>query len=134
MTTMRIARAVTIAAACLGIALASPAVTGAQPAGAVKQPVGQVSTAVVSEQLGLKASPRQADDLLVGASISCSLVDPAKLAALGAAGLHAGARVTFMRVASDRLRVEADEIEPVLLTKKLSLNIDAQGRLSAVVP
>jgi hypothetical protein len=132
MTTIGIARAVAVAAAFLAIGLVTSPDAGAQAAGESRQQARQVSTAVVSEQLGLKTSPGQADALLVGASITCVLVDPAKLAALGAPGLHVGARVTFMRVAADKLRVEADEIDPVPLTKKLTLSIDQQGRLSAV--
>lgn len=129
MTSTRIVRAAAMATLAIGLAL--PRGASAQASSEAKPQVREVSTAVVAEQLGIKASPSQAEDLVVGASITCVLVDPAKLAGLGATGLHAGARVTFARIASDKLRVEVDEIEPVPLTKKLTLKIDVQGRLSA---
>jgi hypothetical protein len=131
MTTMGIGRAAAVAAVCFAIGLATPSRACAQAPGEVGI-AREVSTAFVAEQLGIKASPSQADELRVGGSITCVLVDPAKLAALGAPGLHAGARVTFMRIAVDKIRVEADEIEPVALTKRLTLRIDQQGKLSAI--
>jgi hypothetical protein len=129
MTATRMVRVAAMATLAIGLAL--PCGAGAQASSEVKAQVCEVSTAIVAERLGSKASPLQAADLVVGTSFTCVLVDPAKLAALGATELHAGARVTFARIASDKLRVEVDEIELVPLTKKLTLKIDPQGRLSA---
>jgi hypothetical protein len=129
---MRIAHTLAVAAACLGIALTVPAGAVAQGGSELRPQSRQVLTAVIAAQLGVKSAPGQADEMLVGASVTCTLVDPAKLAALGAPGLHIGARVTFTRIAADKIRVEADELEPVELTKKLTLRIDGQGQLSAV--
>jgi len=134
MTTMGIARAVAVAAACLVIGSIVPRAAVAQAGGEAKAQPRQVLISAIIGQLGIKTIPGQPDELIVGASFTATLVDPAKLAALGASGLHAGARVTVMRIGADKLRVEADEMEPVALTKKLTLKVDEQGRLSAVTP
>ena len=121
---------------CLGIALAlqwSPA-AAAQDSGQVRQQSRNTATEAIAAQLGAKLSPNQPDELPIGASMTASLTDPAKAAALGASGLHAGARVTVMRIGLDRVRVEIDEMDPVPLTKKLTLRIDAQGRLTPLTP
>lgn len=120
----------------IGVAIAllssSPAV--AQDSGQVRQQSRHTATEAITAQLGAKLSPNQPDELLAGMSITASLIDSARIAALGATGLHAGARVTIMRVAPDKLRVEVDEMDPVPLTKKLTLRIDAQGRLTPFTP
>jgi hypothetical protein len=133
MISTRFACAVAVAAASIAL-LAVPAVAPAQAGGDVKQQSRQVSTASLAEQLGARLSPSQAEELTIGASITGTLADSARLAALGAPGMHAGARVTIMRVGPDRLRVEVDEIDPVPLTKKLTLRMDGQGRLSVIAP
>ena len=114
------ARAVLLALACLAVTslYASPA-------------AAQTSASVAS-QLGATISPNQPDEFTVGTSITCMLVDPAKLAALGAEGVHAGARVTAARTAAERVRVEVDELDPAPLTKRLTLKINAQGRLTRI--
>ena len=120
----------------LGIAfalLSSPAAAAAQDSGQVRQQ-SRNSTEAIAAQLGAKLSPNQPEELPIGVSMTASLIDSAKVAALGAAGLHAGARVTVLRIAPDKLRVEIDEMDPVPLTKKLTLRIDAQGRLTRLTP
>ena len=92
---------------------------------------GQTATSVAS-QLGATISPSQPGEFTVGTSITRVLADPAKLAALGAEGMHAGARVTAARTAMERVHVEVDELEPAPLTKRLTLKIDAQGRLTRI--
>lgn len=109
------------------LALACVALTTLHPAHAAAQ-----TSASVASQLGASMSPSQPEEFGVGTSITCLLADPAKLAALGAPGLHAGARVTASRTAGERVRVEVDELEPAPLTKRLTLKIDAQGRLTAM--
>ncbi|HET7188280.1 MAG TPA: hypothetical protein VFI52_09000 [Gemmatimonadaceae bacterium] len=123
--------------ACLGIALAllsSPAPAAAQDSGQVRQQSRQTMTEGIAAQLGAKLSPHQPEELPVGVSITASLTDSAKIAAFGATGLHAGARVTVMRIGPEKVRVEIDEMDPVPLTKKLTLRIDAQGRLIPPTP
>lgn len=112
------ARVVLLVLACL--AAASPYVA----------PAAAQSTASVASQLGASISPGQQGEFAVGTSITCLLVDPAKLAALGAPGMHAGARVTAARTSVERVHVEVDELEPAPVTKRLTLKIDSQGRLT----
>ena len=123
--------------ACVGIAfalLSSPAAAAAQDSGQVRQQSRQTMTEGIAAQLGAKLSPNQPEELPVGVSMTASLVDSAKIAALGATGLHAGARVTVMRIGPEKVRVEIDEMDPVPLTKKLTLRIDSQGRLTPLTP
>lgn len=123
--------------ACFGIAfalLSSPATVAAQDSGQVRQQSRQTMTESIAAQLGAKLSPNQPEELPVGVSMTASLTDPAKVATLGAAGLHAGARVTVMRIGPEKVRVEIDEMDPVPLTKKLTLRIDAQGKLTPLTP
>jgi hypothetical protein len=117
-------RPLTALLALAGLALANP---GTAPAAA------QTSASVAS-QLGATLSPSQPEEFAVGTSITCLLVAPAKLGALGASGMHAGARVTAARVSMDRVRVEVDELDPTPLTKRLTLKIDSQGRVTSVNP
>ena len=123
--------------ACLGFAfalLSSPAAAAAQDTAQVRQQSRQTMTEGIAAQLGAKLSPNQPEELPVGVSMTATLIDSAKVAALGATGLHAGARVTVMRVGPEKVRVEIDEMDPVPLTKKLTLHIDAQGRLTPFKP
>ena len=123
--------------ACVGIAfalLSSPAAAAAQDTGQVRQQSRQTMTEGIAAQLGAKLSPNQPEELPVGVSMTASLVDSAKIAALGATGLHAGARVTVMRIGPEKVRVEIDEMDPVPLTKKLTLRIDSQGKLTPLTP
>ena len=125
------------AVACLGFAFAlvsSPTAAAAQDTGQVRQQSRQTMTEGIAAQLGAKLSPNQPQELPVGVSMTATLVDSAKVAALGAAGLHAGARVTVMRIGPEKVRVEIDEMDPVPLTKKLTLRIDAQGKLTPLNP
>ena len=131
MSSMRLARAVGLAAGYIGFALVQPS-AGAQVSGEVRLQSRQISTAEIVGQLGTKLSPGQPDELPVGVSITGILVDTARLSALGAAGRQPGARVTVIRIALDRVRVEVDELDPVPLTKKLTLRLDGQGRLSVI--
>ena len=65
---------------------------------------------------------------MIGASATAILSNPTRLAALGLRDARAGARVTIMRSANDRVRVEVDEFEPVVRTRRLVLHLDADGR------
>lgn len=97
-------------------------------------PIRAVATDRIAGQLGAKLANAQPADLVVGASATGILSDPARLAAFGLRDAKAGARVTIMRSARDRVRVEVDEFEPVARTRRLALHLDADGRLSAGTP
>src|SRR5258708_6370940 len=111
-STLRSARAAGLAAACVGILVTASAVARAQ----VTQQAAGVTMSGIAAQLGAKIVPRETDELPIGSSFTGTLADPAKLAALGLAGLHQGARVSVMRVGPERLRIEVDELGPVPLT------------------
>jgi hypothetical protein len=106
-------------------ALATPAL-----AQNVRLQSSQVTRSDVAEQLGAKVTSGQNEELGIGSSLTATLVDPAKLAKFGISGMHEGARVSVMRVAPDKLRVEVDEMEPTPQTKKATLRIDERGRLA----
>lgn len=119
---------------CALLCLAAPAVARAQgtPPDTKQTTTEQATCAKIADQLGARLAPYQLVDLPVGLSLNATLADPGKLAKLGIAGMHEGARVTVMRIAPDRLRVEVDEMEPVPLTKKVTLKVDGKGDLSAM--
>jgi hypothetical protein len=129
---------VALGLACVALMLTGPARSRAQvtlPVGAEAQSrILEVSSALVAQQLGVRLSPAQPEELSVGGSLTGTLSDPAKLALLGIADARAGARVTMMRVAEQRLVVEADEIEPVARTRRVTLRLHPDGRLSLPTP
>lgn len=130
-STLRSARAAGLAATCVGILAAAPVSTRAQVTiGDVKQQSTGITMRGVADQLGTKVVPRETDELPIGASFTGTLADPTKLAAFGITGLHEGARVTVMRVAPERLRIEVDELDPVPLTKKATVKVDEKGKLT----
>jgi hypothetical protein len=109
------------------LALSTPTLTVAQN---VRQQSSQVTRGDVAEQLGAKVTSSQGEELSVGSSLTGTLLDPGKLTKFGISGMHEGARVSVMRVAPDKLRVEVDEMEPTPQTKKATLKIDERGRLA----
>lgn len=116
-------RALLLAGACLIAILGAPRrVDGQQP----QSP----SVAALAAQLGAKAQPRPSEVLDVGETFTAILEEPAKLAALGIRGMHAGARVTVARVSPVAVRVEADELEPKMTSASVTLHLDARGNLS----
>jgi hypothetical protein len=134
-STTSIARTIGLAVACATLLTTIPTSTRAQGARPeVKQQSMQVTAQGIAEQLGAKISPRESEEMQVGASLTGALKDPTKLAAFGITGMHADARVTAFRSAPDRLRVEVDELEPELRTQKATLKIDERGRLTVVKP
>lgn len=134
------AHAAAIAAVLAASSLVMPSRAAAQdsaaatPVAAPAQPTRAVATEKVAEQLGAKLANAQPAELVIGASATGILSDPARLAALGLRDAKAGARVTIMRSARDRVRVEVDEFEPVVRTRRLALHLDADGRLSVGSP
>ena len=129
---------VRVAAIGIAVVLVVPSLARAQDttsASAVVAPaqaIRTVATDRVAEQLGARLANAQPTELSIGASATGILSDPARLAALGLRDAKAGARVTIMRSARDRIRVEVDEFDPVARTRRMTLNLDADGRLSVV--
>lgn len=129
-----------IAAALAASLAVAPSIAAAQDSSAaaatvaVTQPIRAVATDRVAEQLGAKLANAQPADLVIGASATGILSDPARLAALGLRDAKPGSRVTILRSSRDRVRVEVDEFEPVARTRRLALHLDADGRLSLGTP
>ena len=128
---------IAIGVVAVAIALVVPPPARAQDSASARAAVAAtaaaptVATARIAAQLGSKLVGEQPAELYVGASASAILADPARLAAFGLRDAKAGARVTILRSSGERLRIEVDEFEPVARTRKLTLNLDADGRLSA---
>lgn len=114
-------------------ALVATALPGSTSAQVTPQGEVRVSVKSLGETLGLKPSNSGgADALELGATVTFTLTDPAKLAKHTIRGLHEGARVTATRVAPDRIRVEADEMEPVPVSRKVTLRVNTDGTLTPV--
>jgi hypothetical protein len=120
-------RGVLLFSLCVAAIAGSPAATLAQ-----SQQQGGVEISVKStiDKLGLKPSGNLPDDLELGRSMTVSLADPAKAAKYGIVGMHEGARVTITRVAPDRIRVEADEMEPLPNKSIVTLKVAADGSMT----
>ena len=134
-TSRTLIRAVSFVATA--VTLAAPPIARAQDtatARAVVATAATVATDRIAEQLGAKLANAQPTELGIGTSATGILADPARLAALGVRDAKAGARVTIMRSARDRIRVEVDEFDPVARTRRLALRLDADGRLSIAAP
>ena len=84
-----------------------PALSLAQSPGAPTIPVGSVS-----EKLGVKTTQGAPLELDPGRSVTTMLSDPKKLEPF-IKGMHEGARVTISCLGPGRIRVEAEEMEPV---------------------
>jgi hypothetical protein len=90
-----------------------------------------VSAKAIAEQLGAKLQPRADDELNIGASFTAMLEQPDKFTALGLKPMHAGARVTVARIAPDKVKIEADEMDPTPANSSATLKLDAKGLLVA---
>jgi hypothetical protein len=130
--TRSFARVLGSTAVCLGILVWVPRVAKAQESGTgVTQQSVAVQMRSVAQQLGTKLNPEQREDLALGVTLNGTLQEPEKLEKFGITGVHKGARVVAMRVAPQKVLVEVDELEPAPLTRKATLRVDEQGRLSA---
>jgi hypothetical protein len=83
----------------------------------------------LAEKLGVKAMPNGARELEAGQSATMMLADPGKLAPYGIRGMHEGARVTITCVGPNRLRVEADEMEPTPRSATVTLRVQEDGSI-----
>ena len=101
------------------------------PAGdAAQLPVDAVPSGIVAEKLGVTLMPNAPTEVELGRSITATLADPRKLVPLGIKGMHEGARVSITCIVPNRLRVEADEIEPVAQRAAVTVNVGPDGSLT----
>ena len=115
------------------LALAYPALPTNAPAQVTPQGATAVSVKSITEALGLKPATASAPTSLdLGSTITFTLLEPAKIAKFGVRAMHEGARVTVTRVAPDRIRVEADEMEPLAVSAKVTLKVNADGSFTQV--
>ena len=113
------------------LALATPSLPRSTPAQVTQQ--SEVAVKTITEALGLKPAATSAPTTLeLGATITFSLTDPAKLAKYTIRGLHEGARVTVTRIAPDRIHVEADEMEPMPVSGKATLKVNGDHTFTLV--
>ena len=120
-------RGVMLLSVCFAALAASPPAARAQ---SQQQGTVEISVKSIVDKLGLKQSGNLPDEFDLGRSITVSLADPAKIAKYGIVGMHEGARVTVTRVAPDRIRVEADEMEPVPNKSTVTLKVAANGSMT----
>jgi hypothetical protein len=103
---------------------AFPALTFAQTPAV--EPIPVVS---VSDKLGVKTMVNAPHELDLGRSVTATLADPKKLEPF-IKGMHEGARVTISCVGPGRIRVEAEEVEPVEQRSTVTLHVGADGSLT----
>jgi len=103
-----------------------PAISVAQMGGPA------VRVDAVAEKLGVKGLPNGARELEPGESATMMLEKPAKLEPYGIKGMHEGARVTITCVGPNRLRVEADEVDPAPRSTAVTLRVQDDGSLVQV--
>jgi hypothetical protein len=106
------------------------AAPGPGPAVRAEGPV--VVVGVFSDKIGVKPMPSSPLELELGHSFTASVVDGAKLVKYGIVGMHEGARVTVTRIAADKLRVEAEEMEPIEHKEIVTLLINGDGTYTPV--
>lgn len=115
------------------LALLSPSLPSSTSAQVTPQGEAALTVKALGETLGIKPANTSGPTAIeLGVTITFSLTDPAKLAKYTLSGLHEGARVTVTRVAPDRIRVEADEMDPVPVSKRATLKVNADGTLTPV--
>ena len=119
-------RGLMLLGACV-IAIGAPRPTLAQFGGP------EVSVTATLAKLGAKAATTNIpSDLELGRSVTASLVSVEKIEQFGIKGMHEGARVTVTRISPDRIRVEADELEPVSAKGAVTLRVSVNGSLTPV--
>ena len=94
--------------------------------------VDPVRVDAVMEKLGVKGLPNSPRELELGQSATTMLTEPGKIAPYGITGMHESARVTITCVGPNRLRVEADEMEPVSKSVTVTLHVAEDGALTVV--
>jgi len=86
----------------------------------------------IAEKLGVTLIPSSPKELELGHSATTMLAKPTKLVPYGISGMHEGARVTITCVGPNRVRVEADELEPVSHRASVTLQVSNEGELKVV--
>lgn len=119
-------RGMIVVSACLALGVVAPQRTRAQ----LPSSGPEVTSSNLAVQLGLKTAPDAPVEVDLGRSITCTLDDPDKLAKHGIKGMHEGARVTITRVAPDRIRIEADELDPAPFSGAVTLKVGVDGSLT----
>ena len=113
------------------LALATPSLPRFTSAQVTQQ--SEVAVKTITDALGLKPSTTSAPTTLdLGTTITFSLIDPAKLAKHSIRGLHEGARVTVTRIAPALIHVEADEMEPMPVSGKVTLKVNGDHTFTPV--
>ena len=113
------------------LALATPSLPRFTSAQVTQQ--SEVAVKTITDALGLKPSTTSAPTTLdLGTTITFSLIDPAKLAKHTIRGLHEGARVTVTRIAPTLIHVEADEMEPMPVSGKVTLKVNGDHTFTPV--
>ena len=92
--------------------------------------VAPIRVDVLMDKLGVKGLPNGERELELGKSTTTVLAEPQKLVPYGITGMHDGARVTITCVGPNRLRVEADELEPVVHSVVVTLLVGENGSLT----
>ena len=108
---------------------ALPSLSRAQQPSVDPVPVGNVA-----DKLGVKTMVNAPRELELGRSVTATLADPKKLVAYGIKNMHEGARVTITCVGPNRVRVEADEMEPVEQRATVTLKVSEDGSLTPLPP
>ena len=91
-----------------------------------------MSINTVAEELGVKLEPKPFDDeFRIGLSVSGTLEHQEKLQRFGLKQMKNGARVTMSRIAVDRVRIDADQFAPDLMSAKTEVKVDETGHLIA---
>ncbi|MGH7617142.1 MAG: hypothetical protein ACREPM_07945 [Gemmatimonadaceae bacterium] len=104
---------------------ALPALSFAQRPDVDPIPVGNVT-----EKIGVKSMVNAPRELEFGHSVTTTLAEPKRLAPYGIKGMHEGARVTITCVGPNRVRVEAEEMEPVEQRATVMLVVANDGSLT----
>jgi hypothetical protein len=100
---------------------------------AAQQPdVVPVRIGALIDKLGVKVVPTTPQELEFGRSATTTLAEPEKIVAYGIKGMHEGARVTITCVGPNRVRVEADEMEPVDHRAVVTLRVSDDGSVMTV--
>jgi len=99
------------------------------PSPSTSPPADPIPVGAVSDKLGLKTSPNAPRELDPGHSVTTMLTEPKKLDSF-IKGMHEGARVTISCIGTGRIRVEAEEMEPVEQRTTVTLHVGQDGSLT----
>ena len=95
-------------------------------------PASSSTIGMIADQLGLKVLRSPDEQFIPGVQFTGTLQEPEKLAAIGIKGMHVGARVIVACYTPERVLVEADELDPVMHSAKVTLKLNDFGRLAKI--